>query len=324
MSSSINTTTLLKDTKEVENPSVNIQTSIKSFVNPTSNTSNNGLLFNFGIKNTATNTNELETNKPKLEKVDKEVQEDQNLKPKSQSTSEETKNIPTTTSGFKLGEFKFNQQSFSTSLTNKSSDFVFNDKKTSPLSKPSEIKFNATPSFNFGTAASTFSFKPLSNQNDNKPFFSFGSKSPTVTPVSDTSNKTEPPQSKDEEDEEDQPPVVNFTPIKENDAIFESKSKLYCLKNGKYEEHGIGQLYLKPIDDQKIQLLMRNDNALGTIMVNTLLNKSVNFTKRNAKNVQLICVIDPTKSTKPQTVLFKFKDSQITDLFESELVKLKN
>lgn len=156
-----------------------------------------------------------------------------------------------------------------------------------------------------------------------KPFFSFGSKPSTSTPVSVMSNSIEAQKSKDEEDEEDQPPVVNFTPIKENDAIFESKSKLYYLKDGKYEEHGIGQLYLKPIDDKKVQLLMRNDSALGTIMINTILNESVNFTKRNAKNVQLICVPDPTKSVKLQTILFKFKDSQITDSFESELSKLK-
>lgn len=248
----------------------------------------------------------------------------------SKSQSEELKNTSTATSGFKLGDFKFNQQSFtnqlpSTPLTSNSPESVFNDKKASPLcSKPPGIPtFNTTPSFNFGstTTIPAFSFTPM--EKNDKPFFSFGSKPPISTPISVTSNNVETQKSKDEEDEEDQPPVVNFTPIKENDAIFESKSKLYYLKDGKYEEHGIGQLYLKPVDDKKVQLLMRNDSALGTIMINTLLNESVNFTKRNAKNVQLICVPDPTKSTKPQTVLFKFKDSQITDLFEKELSKLK-
>lgn len=257
----------------------------------------------------------------KSDKIVEETIKKENLKPKTQSiSSEESKNTPN--SGFKLTDFKFNQQSFPSSLTNKTPEFVFNDKKTSPLSKNPGTTFN-TPSFNFGTTIPAFTFKPIEQQNDKKGIFSFGSA--TQTPISDLTKKDEVQKSKDEDEDEDQPPIVNFTPIKENDAIFESKSKLYYLKDGKYEEHGIGQLYLKPINEKKIQLIMRSDNALGTIMVNTLLNESVNFTKRNAKNVQLICVLDSkAENPKPQTVLFKFKDAKITDSFENELTKLKN
>jgi nuclear pore complex protein Nup50 len=257
----------------------------------------------------------------KLDNTNEKLKEE-SLEPKTQNVLSEPIKTPTTAGEFKLSNFKFNhEQSFSSTLNNKSSDFVFGDKKTSPLSKTPEMKFS-TPSFNFGTNA-TFSFKPTEQQNDNKPFFSFGSNPSNTNSVPDSSKNTEIQKPKDEEEDEDQPPIVNFTPVKENDAIFETKSKLYCLQNGKYEERGVGQLYLKPIDDKKIQLIMRNDSALGTIMANTLLNESVNFTKRNAKNVQLICVLDATKSTKPQTVLFKFKDSQIADAFENELLKLK-
>lgn len=268
-----------------------------------------------------TNVNDTSNSNLKIEDINDKDKEEKIIEPKSQLVSiEESKNKPITSGGFKLGDFKFNPQSFSIPLSSTSSESVFNDQKTPPF-KNTEIKSNSTP-FNFGTVP-TFSFKPMEQQNDNnKPFFSFGSKLATVTSNSDTTKVTETQKSKDEEDE-DQPPVVNFTPIKENDAIFEAKSKLYCLKNSKYEELGIGQLYLKQVDDKKIQLIMRNDNALGTIMINTLLNESINFTKRNTKTVQLICILDPTKSTKPQTVLFKFKDPQITDSFENELNKLK-
>lgn len=286
-----------------------------------SNTLNQGKFsFKFG-DNPITNTSELNPSKMN-KKTNEETKEEKKEETKSQSISlEESKSTPT--EGVKLANFKFNQESFSTPLAKNTFEFSFNDKKSSPSSKLPEIKFNAAPTFNFPTTVPSFSFGKPTEQNDTKPFFSFGSKLPTATPNADPIKSTEDQKSKDEEDE-DQPPVVNFTPIKESDAIFESKSKLFCLKNGKYEEHGIGQLYLKPVGDKKIQLLMRNDSALGTIMVNTLLNETVNFTKRNAKNVQLICILDPTKSTKPQTVLFKFKDSQITDSFESELNKLKN
>lgn len=311
---------------------MNTQTSVASFAEPVTNvldSSNNG--FKLSNNSPVTNTNESNNSDVKLNnKIDKEIEKDKSVEPKSLSTSvDEPKITPTVTSGFKLGDFKFNSQAFSNSLANNSSGFVFGDTKTtSPLSKPSEFKFNPTPapSFKFGTSPlplGPFSVKPTEQSNANKPFFSFGSASSTIAPISDLNKKDEPQKSKDDEDDEDQPPVVNFTPIKENDAIFESKSKLYYLENGKYEEHGVGQLYLKPVDEKKIQLIMRNESTLGTIMVNTLLNDSVNFVKRNSKNVQLVCVVDPTKSTKPQTVLFKFKDSQTTDSFENELAKLK-
>lgn len=302
----------------MKNNSVNTQnTSFTSFSSPISNTTNS-----FGKNIPVNKADESSTSSSKPDKTDKVTKEENNLEQKPQSNSDESKNITTTSSGFKLGDFKFNQQPFSTPLTNKPLGFSFNDKQSLPSNNTSEKKFNSTPAFSFGTTAPTFSFKPMEKQNDGKPFFSFGSKPSLTTPISDQSKNIETEKPKEEEDE-DQPPVVNFTPVKENDAIFESKSKLFYLKNGKYEEHGIGQLYLKSVDDKKIQLIMRNDSALGTIMVNTLLNESVNFTKRNAKNVQLICVPDPTKSTKPQTVLFKFKDAQITDSFENELAKLK-
>lgn len=322
--------TRTKNSDEVKNNSVNVQRSETNFINPTGNISNNEQLFSFGNKSQDTNAKESSTN---ILKADKTVTEDteKDVETKLQQfSSEESKNTLTGTNGFKLGDFKFNNQS--TSFTSKSPDFKFSDVKTSPFSsndkkmssseKPVVCKtLNTKPPFNFGSTLPSFSFKST-EQNNSKPFFSFGSKSPTLTFSSENLKTPQEPQNPKDEDE-DQPPVVNFTPIKENDAVFESKSKLFCFKNGKYEELGVGQLYLKPVDDKKIQLIMRNDSALGTIMANTLLNESVNFTKRNAKNIQLTCVLDPTKNTKPQTVLFKFKDSQITDSFENELNKLK-
>lgn len=313
--------TRTKNADEVKSNSINIQTNVTSFAEPINNslnTSNNG--FKFG--NSSTSVCES-SNNLKVDKANEEIKEEKSKEPKLQS-AEESKSTPTLTGRFKLGDFKFSSPPFTTSLTNNSPGFIFGDtKKTSPINTPSETKLNPPiPSFSFGTDAPAYSFKST-EQNSNKPFFGFVSTPSTKTTISDSSKNDEPQKSKDDEDNEDQPPVVNFAPIKENDAIFESKSKLYYFKNGKYEEHGIGQLYLKPINEKKVQLIMRNDSALGTIMVNTLLNDSVKFTKRNPKNVQLICVVDPTKSTKPQTVLFKFKDSQTTDAFENELAKLK-
>lgn len=327
--------TRTKNSDEVKNNSVNVQKNETSFINPIGNISSNEKLLSFGNTSQDSSAKESSKNILKFDKTSTEHTEEKNeqtkLKPFS---SEESKNtLASGNNGFKLGEFKFNNQSLSTSFTSKSPEFKFSDDKTLPFNsndkKPSHSNkpvvcktLNTKPPFNFGGPQPSFSFKST-EQNNSKPFFSFGSKSPTITFSAENLKTPQDPQNPQDEDE-DQPPVVNFTPIKENDAIFESKSKLFCFKNGKYEELGVGQLYLKPVDDKKIQLIMRNDSALGTIMANTILNESVNFTKRNSKNVQLTCVLDPTKSTKPQTILFKFKDSQITDTFENELIKLKN
>ncbi|XP_001945577.1 nuclear pore complex protein Nup50 [Acyrthosiphon pisum] len=310
--------TRTKNSDEVKNNSVNVQGSEASFTNPTGNNSNNEQLLSYGNKSQDTNAKESSSNILKLDnKKVTEHTEKKDVETKLQpSSSEKSKNSLTT---HKLGDFKFDKQSLSFCFTGKSPDFKFRDKKAVAAEKPIVCKtLNTKPPFNFGSTLPSFSFKPT--EQNSKPFFSFGSKSPTLTVSSENLKKES---QKPIDGDEDQPPVVNFTPIKESDAVFESKSKLFCFKNGKYEELGVGQLYLKPVDDKKIQLIMRNDSALGTIMANTLLNESVNFTKRNAKNVQLTCVLDPTKSTKPQTVLFKFKDSQITDTFENELNKLK-
>lgn len=317
ISSFENTVTLTKNSDEVKNNSVNTEKNSINFSKPISN----GPSFSFGISNPITKVDELSNNSLKPNKPVEETKNNKNEDQKSQSFfSKESENTPNC--GEKSTDFKLNEESFKSSLTtNKTPEFIFNDKKTSPLSNVLGTTFS-TPSFSFGKTIQTFAFKPMEQPNDKKPFFSFGSV--TQTPVSDL-NKNDDVQKSKDEDDEDQPPVVNFTPIKENDAVFESKSKLYYLKDGKYEEHGVGQLYLKPIDDKKIQLIMRSDNTLGTIMLNTLLNGSINFTKRNAKNVQLICILDSkAENPKPQTVLFKFKDSQVTDSFENELSKLKD
>lgn len=309
--------TLTKNSDEVKNNSVNVQRSETSLINPTGNISNNGQLFSFGNKSQDTNAKESSTNVLKPDKTVTEHTEKKDEETKMQPfSSEESKNILTGTNGFILDNF--NKQSLSTFFANKSSDFKFCDNKMSLFGlKGKKSLFsekqvcktvNTKPPFNFGGTQPLFS---STEQKNSKSIFTFGS--PTSEDLKTPQNLID----------EDQPPIIKFKPIEEKDAIFESQSKIYCFKNGKYEELGFGQLYLKSVDDKKLQLIMRDDSALGTIMANTLLNESVNFTKRNAKNVQLTCVLDPTKSTKPQTVLFKFKDSKVTDSFENELNKLK-
>ncbi|XP_050422185.1 nuclear pore complex protein Nup50 [Adelges cooleyi] len=331
VSSTENTIKINKNAEEVKKNISSIQDKPSTFLNPNNNTENKGISFKFSNSCPVTSASssaeglEKESNIP-VEKKRDESKEEEKSNPSAQTESLDGKNEipkPPAFNGFKTNSnFKFNPQIFGTPSANKESES--SDIKTSPLQKSSEIKLSSIPSFNFGSNTSSFSFNPM-EKNDGKPFFNFGAKPPLLASTTDLpKNPTETLQSKEEnEEDEDQPPVVSFTPIKENDAIFESKSKLYLFKNGKYEEHGVGQLYLKRVDDKKIQLIMRNDSALGTIMANTLLNDTVNFTKRNPKNVQLICVLDPTKNSKPQTALFKFKDSQTTDLFENELAKLK-
>ncbi|XP_050539847.1 nuclear pore complex protein Nup50 [Daktulosphaira vitifoliae] len=314
ISTSENTFKNTKDSEEMKKSFDNAPTTANNFINSNSNTKSSGFSFNFENNINSTIVSKKEDSNKETKKEKEKIETDTKIEPLGN-----LKNTSSIFSGLKSNDSKLISQPFS--FSTKTPNFEAN--KMPPSINDNETKQN-TPSFNFGSNVPQFSLN-ATDKNNSKPFFSFGEKSVAAPSNIDLSkNSTDSFQPAQIENDEDQPPVVNFTPIKENDAIFESKSKLYVLKDGKYEELGIGQLYLKKVDNKKIQLIMRNDSALGTIMANTLLNDTVNFVKRNSKNIQLICILDPTKNTKPQTVLFKFKDSQDTDLFENELSKLKN
>ncbi|PNJ37281.1 NUP50 isoform 6, partial [Pongo abelii] len=62
-----------------------------------------------------------------------------------------------------------------------------------------------------------------------------------------------------DEEENEEPPKVVVTEVKEEDAFYSKKCKLFYKKDNEFKEKGIGTLHLKPTANQKTQLLVRAD-----------------------------------------------------------------
>ncbi len=96
--------------------------------------------------------------------------------------------------------------------------------------------------------------------------------------------------------------------------ISSARMKLYYYseKESKFIDRGIGNLYLKPINDgEATQLIIRADNKLANILLNVKLNKACPISKISAKDISYLCIPNPpipgVDSKLPCKFLFKVK-----------------
>ena len=182
-----------------------------------------------------------------------------------------------------------------------SSLFSFGSSSATAASKPIAAAA-PTPAFSFGAteskpAAGGFSFGAGSTGTTAPAFgaagggFSFGAGglgAPTA-PTATTAGQD----NKEAEDDEDQPPVVEVKQVEESDALYSKKCKLFYKKDGSYVEKGVGMLYLKSVEGDRTQLLVRADTNLGNVLLNILLSSSIPTTRVGKNNVMLVCVPNP-------------------------------
>lgn len=204
------------------------------------------------------------------------------------------------------------------------STFSFGTKTTSSETKPS---------FSFGSTTSTTDKK----DSPAKPAFSFGVGSSNTAPatgfsfsgaapfsfsgVAPASSSTEP--TKEEEEENDEPPKVEFTQVEENDSVYSKKCKVFVKNEDKYGDRGVGTLHLKPVEGQKkTQLIVRADTNLGNLLLNILLNESVPTKRMGKKDVLLVAVPMPTDK-KPTQILVRVKTEEEADQLLEALEKYK-
>eukprot|EP00092_Neocalanus_flemingeri_P046535 GFUD01052367.1.p1 GENE.GFUD01052367.1~~GFUD01052367.1.p1 ORF type:complete len:756 (-),score=250.97 GFUD01052367.1:87-2354(-) len=131
-----------------------------------------------------------------------------------------------------------------------------------------------------------------------------------------------------DEEDEDQPPVVEVKLVEESDAIYDKKCKLFYKKDGNYVEKGVGMLYLKTVEGGKIQLLVRADTNLGNVLLNILLSPQIPTTRVGKNNVMLVCVpnppVDPkADSSAPCPMLIRVKTGDDADELKAKLDELK-
>lgn len=231
------------------------------------------------------------------------------------------------------------------------------DSNSSGKTEPPKFSFSASGSGTTTTAekpAPMFSFKPKPADNDvaesepkktsffsqldsaPKPFtgFSFGGSSNGTGSGgfgfgagSGTLGSTFKPmsESKPAEDDDYVPPKVEDAEFDDGkDALYQKKAKIFYSKEGNYKEIGVGQMFVKPLDDNKGSILVRADNTLGNILLNILIPNAPAPASVGKNNCLITAVPNPAIEgvEGPVPILIRVKTGEDRDEL-IELIKSK-
>uniref|UniRef100_UPI003AAD03C6 nuclear pore complex protein Nup50 n=1 Tax=Centroberyx gerrardi TaxID=166262 RepID=UPI003AAD03C6 len=203
------------------------------------------------------------------------------------------------------------------------------DKEGSAQDKSSAAPLPAGVTFNFGqkvdgsvlgslgSAASPSSFSFSSNPSSSQASL-FGA-SGSAAPFSFAGTKAEAAQPTDEngDEESDEPPKPEVREIKEKDAFYSKKCKLFYKKDSEFKEKGVGTLHLKPAAEGKTQLIIRADTNLGNILLNIMVQASMPCSRMGKNNVMVVCVPNPAVDDKnpgsPVPLLIRVKTAEDAD-----------
>lgn len=156
----------------------------------------------------------------------------------------------------------------------------------------------------------------------------FGGAAPPAFSFSGAKAEAAPTQTTDENGEEsDEPPKVEVQEIKETDAFYSKKCKLFYKKETEFKEKGVGTLHLKTTSDGKTQLLVRADTNLGNILLNIMVQPSIPCSRMGKNNVMVICVpnpvVDHNNPTNPVAMLIRVKTAEDADELHNILEEKK-
>lgn len=238
---------------------------------------------------------------------------------------------------------------FGNSKLQQGSTFLFNNKTEDTSDKKPEVTAEkrgpslgatSTVSFNFGKSVnssvlgslgsgtlSSFSFSPGNSGlfgKDTNPTKSLTAVSTNVLEAQTESGNSD---DKDGEEKEEEPPKVIVNEIKEDDAFYSKKCKLFYKKDNEFKEKGVGTLHLKPAGNEKTQLLVRADTNLGNILLNVLIPPKMPCTRTGKNNVLIVCVpnppVDENNPAVPVTMLIRVKTSEDADELHKILLEKK-
>ncbi|NXQ26943.1 NUP50 protein, partial [Alaudala cheleensis] len=238
---------------------------------------------------------------------------------------------------------------FGGSKLQQGSTFLFNSKaEESPDRKPEAASERREPllgaasavSFSFGKSVDTSVGPSLGSGTLGSFSFSAGNsglfgkdanqaKSGTAASTSSLEAQTDGGNNEDKggEEEEEEPPKVIVNEVKEDDAFYSKKCKLFYKKDNEFKEKGVGTLHLKPAGNDKTQLLVRADTNLGNILLNVLIPPKMPCTRTGKNNVLIVCVPNPAIDEKnpsvPVTMLIRVKTSEDADELHKILLEKK-
>ncbi|XP_050737559.1 nuclear pore complex protein Nup50-like [Eriocheir sinensis] len=217
--------------------------------------------------------------------------------------------------------------SFASSVTSSSEKSLFgassasSDKKTAAVSP-------TKPAFSFGGFGKSAPEKSLFSGGGNSIFGGLSSSTTTATSSTTTTATTTGNTGADKDDAAYEPPKVEVSEVKEEDAIYEKKCKLFYMKDGAYVEKGVGTLFLKPAGE-KTQLLIRALTNLGNILLNIILNPTIPTARAGKNGVIIACIPNPpvsgsgSASNEPVKMLIRVKTGEDADALMEKINELK-
>ncbi|KAM4615346.1 nuclear pore complex protein Nup50 isoform 1-T2 [Polymixia lowei] len=191
---------------------------------------------------------------------------------------------------------------------------------------PAGITFNfgqkvdstALGSLGSGGAPPSFSFSSKPSSSQGSLFGASGSAGPAA-PFSFSGTKAEAAQPTDEngDEESEEPPKPEVREIKEKDAFYSKKCKLFYKKESEFKEKGVGTLHLKQTSEGKTQMIVRADTNLGNILLNIIVQSSMPCNRMGKNNVMVVCVpnppVDDKNPTSPVPMLIRVKTAEDAD-----------
>ncbi|XP_038157077.1 nuclear pore complex protein Nup50 isoform X2 [Cyprinodon tularosa] len=193
----------------------------------------------------------------------------------------------------------------------------------------------ARVTFNFGEKVDSSVLGSLASKTS-IPSFSFSSSSSSQTslfgapgpaaPLPFGGNKTENAADNAEEESEE-PPKPEVKEVKEDDAFYSKKCKLFYKKESEFKEKGVGTLHLKHTAEGKTQMIVRADTNLGNILLNIIVPPAMPCSRVGKNNVMVVCVPNPPFDDKnlstPVPLLIRVKTSEDADELHKTLEEKK-
>lgn len=122
---------------------------------------------------------------------------------------------------------------------------------------------------------------------------------------------------------------VKSTP--EEDAFYSTRCKLFFKRDNDWSELGVGMLSLKKTSNKKMQVLVRNDTALGKIVLNVFVTEATPTSRSGKNNILLMSVPNPPvfigkegDNTKPASYLIRVKTAENADELHKHLQTAKD
>uniref|UniRef100_A0A8C6TQV2 Nuclear pore complex protein Nup50 n=1 Tax=Neogobius melanostomus TaxID=47308 RepID=A0A8C6TQV2_9GOBI len=204
---------------------------------------------------------------------------------------------------------------------------VSQNKTITTMSVPTGVTFNfgqkvdstVLSSFSSKTAAPSFSFSADTPSAQSSVFGAASSQLALSFAVPKTENT---PQADEKDEETEEPPKPEVNEVKEEDAFYSKKCKMFYKKDSEFKEKGVGTLHLKQTGEDKTQMIIRADTNLGNILLNIILQSSILCSRVGKNNVMLVCVpnpcIDDKNPNTPIPLLIRVK----TEEDANELLKI--